>query len=56
LRNWIRMFGGTFIKDVPEKDRQEFLCFVESETRSTLFHDGAWVADYRRLRVVALKK
>jgi hypothetical protein len=29
---------------------------VESQTRPALFRDGGWVADYRRLRVVAVKK
>jgi trans-aconitate methyltransferase len=56
LRNWIRMFGGTFLKDVPEREHQEFLRYVESETRPSLFRDGGWVADYRRLRLVAVKK
>jgi len=56
LRNWIRMFGGTFLKDVPEEHHEEFLRSVESETRPALFRDGAWVVDYRRLRVLAVKK
>ncbi len=56
LRNWIRMFGGTFLEDVPEKKREDFFHSVESETRPALFRDGGWMADYRRLRVVAVKK
>jgi trans-aconitate methyltransferase len=56
LRNWIRMFGGTFLKDVPERKHEDFFHYVESQTRPALFRDGGWVADYRRLRLVALKK
>lgn len=56
LRNWIRMFASTFLKDVPENHHEEFLAYIEDETRPALFRDGVWVADYRRLRVVAAKK
>jgi trans-aconitate methyltransferase len=56
LRNWIRMFGSTFLNDVPEKHHEEFLRHIEDETRPALFRDGVWVADYRRLRVVAVRK
>jgi len=55
LRTWIRMFGETFLRDVPEKDHEEFLRSVENETRPALFRNGAWVVDYRRLRVIAVK-
>jgi hypothetical protein len=28
---------------------------LEEAARPALFHDGAWIADYRRLRVVAVR-
>jgi hypothetical protein len=28
---------------------------VEAELRPNLFHDGRWVADYRRLRFIAVR-
>ena len=55
LRNWITMFGGHMLKDVPDAVREEILKRTEARLRPVLFKDGAWFADYRRLRVVAHK-
>ena len=55
LRNWIKMFGNPFLEDLTDQQVQDVLHEAESELRSKL-HDGhQWVADYRRIRVVALK-
>lgn len=54
LRNWMRMFGGPFLVNVPDPNR--FLDDVVVEARATLFREGEWWADYRRLRVVAIKR
>jgi len=53
LRRWIEMFGGRFLERVPLDRREEFFCGVEAALRPLLWRDGAWFADYRRLRVVA---
>jgi trans-aconitate methyltransferase len=55
LRNWLRMFCGGPLESVPEERREGFLRAVEEAARPTLFRDGTWVADYRRLRVVAVR-
>jgi SAM-dependent methyltransferase len=46
LREWIRMYRGDNTRPVEE---------VEAELRPRLFQDGRWVADYRRLRFVAVR-
>jgi trans-aconitate methyltransferase len=56
LRNWIRMFGGAFCSGLSAEMREQFIRESENVLRPTLFHDGAWFADYRRLRVVARKE
>ncbi len=53
MRQWVAMFAGGLLEAVPEPRRQDFLARVEADLRSTLYHDGVWHADYRRLRVVA---
>jgi len=55
LRNWLTMFGGTIFEGLTERQRDEFIAETVREARAALFHDGQWVIDYRRLRVVAKK-
>ncbi len=54
LANWIGMFGEEFFESVPDDEREEIIGAVEDELRPTLFRDGSWTADYRRLRFVAI--
>jgi trans-aconitate methyltransferase len=53
LRNWLNMFGGAFVADLPAATRENLLAEIERELRPKLFADDHWVMDYRRLRVVA---
>ena len=53
LRNWLEMFGGSFVEGLPDVTRESLLTEIERELRPKLFHDDHWVMDYRRLRVVA---
>ncbi len=55
LRDWVRMFGGVFLGAVRPADHEQFFQAVERRARPGLMRDGKWHADYRRLRVVALK-
>jgi trans-aconitate 2-methyltransferase len=55
LRNWLQMFAGGFLKHVAPQQMERFLHEVEVKARANLFKNGAWVADYRRLRVVAIR-
>jgi hypothetical protein len=55
LRDWVAMFGRAVLDPVPAERRPEFLRAVEEAARPTLCRDGTWTADYRRLRVVAVR-
>jgi trans-aconitate methyltransferase len=55
MRHWVAMFAGGLLDAVPADRREAFLTLVESRLRPTLYRDGGWFADYRRLRVVASK-
>jgi trans-aconitate methyltransferase len=55
LRLWLTMFWKDLLDAVPADRRDAVLTRAEDLLRPTLFRDGAWVADYRRLRVVAVK-
>lgn len=55
FRAWMRMFGMTFLADMPEREHEAFILDVERRVRARLYQNGQWVGDYRRLRVVATK-
>jgi trans-aconitate methyltransferase len=53
LREWLEMFAGVWFEGVPEPAREAIVKKIESLLRPGLFCDGAWWADYRRLRILA---
>src|SRR5215218_4598702 len=55
IADWLRMFGGEFLAAVPITHHARFQERVNELTRPLLFRDGSWVADYRRLRFMAVK-
>ena len=52
LENWVRMFAAFLLDGV---DDGVFFRTLEDRVRGTLWRNGAWWADYRRLRLVAVK-
>jgi SAM-dependent methyltransferase len=56
LRDWVRMFARGALDAVPAERQDDFLRAVEEAARPALFRDGIWSADYRRLRVVAVRE
>jgi trans-aconitate methyltransferase len=55
LREWLEMFAGVYFEGIPAAERESLERALESRLRPTLYKDGAWWADYRRLRVEAVK-
>lgn len=55
LRNWMAMFCGAYLERAGAQRREQFLARAEELLRPGLFHQGIWRADYRRLRIVAVK-
>jgi trans-aconitate methyltransferase len=53
--NWIEMFAGVFFAGMSEEVRSQVINAVAERLRSTQYRDGSWIADYRRIRVVAVK-
>lgn len=56
LRNWLVMFCERMLIAIPIDKRLQVIERVEEKLRPLLFKDGSWFADYRRLRVVAIKE
>lgn len=55
LRNWLSMFGGSFLGQLSAEQRELALAAIEQEARPALWRNSQWVMDYRRLRIVAKK-
>ena len=49
MRDWLRMFCGSFVSE------QRFPA-IEARLRPQLYRDGAWILDYVRLRITAVRK
>ncbi len=55
MREWIEMFAGSYFEGIPAGDREPLLREIEQRLRPELYRDGSWWADYRRLRIEAVK-
>jgi trans-aconitate 2-methyltransferase len=55
LRNWVTMFARGAVNAVAEADREPFWQAFEAAARPALYRHGGWIADYRRLRIVAVR-
>jgi trans-aconitate 2-methyltransferase len=55
MRNWLNMFGNAVLQGIEGEPRETIIQSVEQQLRPACYRDGAWTADYMRLRVVAVK-
>lgn len=56
IKDWFLMFGDNFFYGISEAERDEILNEVQSNLQKTHYVDGVWYADYKRIRVIALKE
>jgi len=55
LRNFIEMFFVWLFDNVSARDRATCITEAEERLRDTLLHGSTWMADYRRIRILAIK-
>ncbi len=55
LRNWLTMFGEKTFGAMRDDIRAQWIERTQQKARATLFRDGSWYADYRRLRILAVR-
>jgi trans-aconitate methyltransferase len=55
LSLWLEMFGDSFFANIPPETRRQIVADIEQRLHPALFRDGSWYADYRRLRIVAIR-
>jgi trans-aconitate 2-methyltransferase len=55
IKDWVKMFGSAYLKGINESVVNEILNEVQETLKATHFKNGKWYADYKRLRIVAVK-
>ncbi|MDZ8050784.1 MAG: class I SAM-dependent methyltransferase [Aulosira sp. ZfuVER01] len=55
IANWIEMFATSFLVGITAEQKIQVIRNVEEILKPTLYQDGTWIADYRRIRVLAIK-
>lgn len=55
ISDWLDMFGQGFFRDLTGGQQRMIKLEVQDLLRPSHFREGRWYADYKRLRVVALK-
>ncbi len=56
MRRWLGMFAQDFLAGLTDDEREAVVRQVETTLRPRLVRDGTWVADYVRLRVMAVRE
>lgn len=55
MANWIKMFAIAYFTELSHQQQMQVIRHVEESLKSTLYRENTWIADYRRIRIVALK-
>jgi trans-aconitate 2-methyltransferase len=55
MENWMRQFKWYYFEPLAPEHRERALQETVESLRPALFRNGQWFADYRRLRIVAVK-
>ncbi len=56
LSDFVEMFYSWVLGEASRSERLEILDLMKARLEAKMFVDGSWIADYRRIRVVAIKK
>ena len=55
IKDWLMMFGNSFFKNLNDNVRNEILEMVQEDVKKDCFVNGKWIADYKRIRILARK-
>jgi trans-aconitate methyltransferase len=56
IKDWFRMFGDYLFVGITDTEKDDILDEVQDKLKETHFIDGVWNADYKRIRIVAVKE
>lgn len=55
IADWLKMFGSNFFREIDESEMPQILQEITNTLRPTNYRNGKWYADYKRIRVSAVK-
>lgn len=55
LANWLKMFASNFLSGLSAEQQNQIIKQVIIKLKPTLYSDGIWKVDYRRIRIVSVK-
>ena len=55
IKDWIEMFGSHFFVGMDKNSKEKILDKVQNDVEDVCLRNGTWYADYRRIRVEAIK-
>ncbi|MBD2457959.1 methyltransferase domain-containing protein [Nostoc sp. FACHB-87] len=55
IKNWLEMFASNFFTNLSAVEQVEVIRNVEDYLKPTLYKNHVWLADYRRIRIIAIK-
>ena len=56
IKDWFRMFGEKFFTGISKNEKEDVLEEVQAKLATSHFVNGVWHADYKRIRIVAVKE
>lgn len=56
LANWLQTFANAFLTALTAETQHQVIQTIETQLRPTHYSNGNWTADYRRLRLVAIRR
>lgn len=54
LANWLEMFASDRLSTIDPWSKQKIITQVESQLHPKLYREGQWIADYKRIRIMAI--
>jgi ubiquinone/menaquinone biosynthesis C-methylase UbiE len=55
LYHWLDICAGTFFQGMSQQLKEEAYLTIKEELKPNLYQNGLWTADYKRIRVAAVK-
>ena len=56
LNHWLDSFADDFFPEFPKEEKMVIYGKIKNQIKLDLYKDGRWEADYKRIRMVAIKK
>ncbi len=56
MGDWLTMFASSILETISQEKQVDIISSIVEKLRPKLYRDGAWFADYQRIRVVAYKE